>query len=185
MPEATGPNKSGSSNVNSSDGPGDPAALAAFEELYRLRGEEYLRYATTILGVDDARDACQDAWFRVWRAWDKGDPERRDAWALRIVRNSCIDRRRARRPVDTLDEADLPPIPSLDDIVPDQMDAANAIPLLVKLPKQFRETLWLREVMDLSYAEIAEVQGVPIGTVMSRLHAARRKAATILKKEGW
>jgi DNA-directed RNA polymerase specialized sigma24 family protein len=43
-----------------------------------------------------------------------------------------------------------------------------------------REVLWLREVMDLSYAEIAKVQHVPVGTVMSRLHAARRKAGRLL-----
>ena len=49
----------------------------------------------------------------------------------------------------------------------------------------FREILWLREVMEMSYAEIAEVQDVPIGTVMSRLHAARRKAAAVLRKDGW
>jgi RNA polymerase sigma-70 factor, ECF subfamily len=183
--EAQDSNNQAPANVNSSDGPDDPAALAAFEELYRRRGDDALRYATAILGVDDARDACQDAWLRVWRAWGSADPARLDAWAFRIVRNCCIDRRRSRRPTDELNEAQLPAVLSTDDVVPDQLDAASAMPLLAKLPKPFREILWLREVMELSYAEIAEVQEVPIGTVMSRLHAARRKAATILRKEGW
>nr|MBA2750649.1 RNA polymerase subunit sigma [Actinomycetota bacterium] len=56
--------------------------------------------------------------------------------------------------------------------------------LLQGLSAPLREVLWLREVMDLTYAEIAEVQGVPIGTVMSRLHAARKKAARLLGKRG-
>lgn len=185
MAEAPDPNNSGSSNVNSSDDPGDAAAQAAFEDLYRRRAEDSLRYAAAILGVDDARDATQDAWLRVWRAWGKADPEHLDAWAFRIVRNACIDRRRSRRQTDVLDDTKLPPVLSADDIVPGQVDAANAIPLLAKLPKDLREILWLREVMDMSYAEIAEVQEVPMGTVMSRLHSARRKAAAVLRSEGW
>jgi RNA polymerase sigma-70 factor, ECF subfamily len=184
MSEAGDPNKKASSNVSSGDDAGD-AEQAAFEDLYRRRGEDALRYATAILGVDDARDATQDAWLRVWRAWGSADPDHLDAWAFRIVRNACIDRRRSRRPTDELDEASLPTVLSADDVVPDQVDAANAIPLLAKLPRPFREILWLREVMEMSYAEIAEVQDVPIGTVMSRLHAARRKAAAVLRKDGW
>jgi RNA polymerase sigma-70 factor (ECF subfamily) len=185
MSDAGDPNKTASSNVSSGDGLDDAATLAAFEDLYTRRGADALRYATAILGADDARDATQDAWLRVWRAWGSAEPDRLDAWAFRIVRNACIDRRRARRPTDELDEAALPTILSADDIVPGQVDAANAIPLLAKLPQAFREILWLREVMEMSYAEIAEVQDVPIGTVMSRLHAARRKAASVLRKEGW
>jgi len=185
MAKPRDPNKTASQNVNSSDGPGDDAALAAFEDLYRRRGEDALRYATAILGVDDARDATQDAWLRVWKAWGAADPDHLDAWAFRIVRNACIDRRRSRRLTEELDEADMPPVLSAEDIVPDQIDAASAIPLLTKLPQSFREILWLREVMELSYAEISEVQDVPIGTVMSRLHSARRKAAQILRKDAW
>jgi RNA polymerase sigma-70 factor (ECF subfamily) len=185
MSEAGDPNKKASANVSSGDGPGDADTLVAFEDLYRRRGEDALRYATAILGVDDARDATQDAWLRVWRAGGSADPDHLDAWAFRIVRNACIDRRRARRPTDQLDESALPTVLSADDVVPSQIDAANAIPLLAKLPVPFREILWLREVMEMSYAEIAEVQEVPIGTVMSRLHAARRKAAAVLRKDGW
>ncbi|HEX2063686.1 MAG TPA: sigma factor-like helix-turn-helix DNA-binding protein, partial [Acidimicrobiales bacterium] len=61
---------------------------------------------------------------------------------------------------------------------------AAAWVLLQKLPAPLREVLWLREVMDLSYAEIAEVQRVPVGTVMSRLHSARRKASRLLRRMG-
>ena len=66
MSEAGDPNKKASANVSSGDDAGD-AEQAAFEDLYHRRGEDALRYATAILGVDDARDATQDAWLRVWR----------------------------------------------------------------------------------------------------------------------
>ena len=52
-------------------------------------------------------------------------------------------------------------------------DGATIRKLIADLPQQFRETIVLREVNDLSYQEIAEVSGVPVGTVMSRLARAR------------
>ena len=62
--------------------------------------------------------------------------------------------------------------------------AAAVTPVLEALSPKLREVLWLREAMDMTYAEIAEVQAVPIGTVMSRLHAARKKAARVLRNSG-
>ncbi len=54
-----------------------------------------------------------------------------------------------------------------------QQDSATIRRLVAELPEPFRETIVLREVNDLSYQEIAEVAGVPVGTVMSRLARAR------------
>lgn len=164
---------------------GDGATQPSFDDLYRRRAADALRYAASILGSEDAGDACQEAWLKVWRSWGAADPEHLDAWVIRIVRNCCIDQQRARRPVDHLDERDLPPVMAADDAVAFHVDATTAMPLLRQLGQPFREALWLREVADLSCSEIAEIQGVPIGTVMSRLHAARRKAAYILRKERW
>ncbi|MFN2543382.1 MAG: RNA polymerase sigma factor [Actinomycetota bacterium] len=140
------------------------------------------RYATAIVGMGEAEEACQEAWLRIWRAWGSADPARLEAWAFRIVRNCCLDQRRATKPVVSLEETSLPPVPAPDDAVASQVDAAGRLTLLIKLPLPQREALWLREVAMLSYAEIARVQDVPIGTVMSRLHKARRKAARILER---
>jgi RNA polymerase sigma-70 factor (ECF subfamily) len=63
-----------------------------------------------------------------------------------------------------------------------QVDAAETLTVLQRLPLPQREALWLREVAMLSYAEIARVQDVPLGTVMSRLHKARRKAAKLIER---
>lgn len=64
------------------------------------------------------------------------------------------------------------------------VDAGVVGEMLDSLTPPLREVLWLREVMDLSYAEIAQVQDVPVGTVMSRLHSARSKATRYLQNQG-
>lgn len=158
--------------------------MDGFEDFYRRRAGEVRRYAAAIVGHHDADDACQDAWLRIWRAWGDADPARRDAWVFRVVRNCCLDRRRRARPVDALDEARPPPLPDIGDAVHARLDADAALALLARLPLPLREALWLRELAELSYAEIAEVQQVPIGTVMSRLHSARKKVAGQLRAEG-
>ena len=161
---------------------GAPVGTPAFEDFYRGTAAGMRRYATAIVGPGEAEEACQEAWLRIWRAWGSADPARIEAWAFRIVRNCCLDQRRSTKPVVSLAEASLPPVPAPDDLVASHVDASQSLSLLTKLPLPQREALWLREVAMLSYAEIAGVQEVPIGTVMSRLHKARRKAAKILER---
>lgn len=81
-------------------------------------------------------------------------------------------------------EEDLAAVPPFEDDVISAIDAGAVGEMLSELSTPLREVLWLREVMDLSYAEIADVQDVPVGTVMSRLHSARGKAARILQAKG-
>jgi len=155
-----------------------------FEAFYRDRAGDARKYAATILAQQATReldDALQEAWARAWRAWDQADPARREAWFFRIVRNCCLDVHRRDRPTDPLDEARLPGVDLTDPII-SRLDARRSIEVLAHLKPPLREALWLREAMDLSYAEIAEVQGVPIGTVMSRLHAARKRMARLLRR---
>ena len=76
----------------------------------------------------------------------------------------------------------LPVAHEIEDAIVARVDSDRIFSLLGRLPAPLREALWLREVLDQSYAEIAALQAVPIGTVMSRLHAARRRAARILRR---
>jgi RNA polymerase sigma-70 factor (ECF subfamily) len=158
-----------------------------FEAFYEQKQPNTLRYATAIVGVLDAEDVCQDAWLRVWRAWGTAEPERLDAWVFRIVRNTCLDRFRSRRRQDNaagVAVGGLVDPLSVEELVAQRACESSAERALSRLSPQLRETLWLREVIGLSYAEIAQVQEIPVGTVMSRLHSARRKAARLLRAEG-
>jgi len=156
----------------------DAADRAAFEAAHAELGAAATRYAAVILGAERRSalaDVMQDAWTRAWAAWPPAQMERRDAWLFRIVRNRCLDEhRRARRRTRSLDECD--DLAAGDDPAASAL-ADEALRLLAGLPRPLREALWLRAVDDRSYADIAALQDVPIGTVMSRIHAARRRLA--------
>lgn len=146
-----------------------------FEDFYRRRARALHRYATAVAGPELAEDACQEAWLRMWRAWGSADDERLDAWARQMVRSCCHDRRRAGvelpAPPRLVRSVDLQP----DELVLRQAEAAAIGESVRRLPPHLREALWLREIVGMSYAEIAEALSIPIGTVMSRLHVARRR----------
>jgi len=135
----------------------------------------------------DAEDIVQDAMLRAFRAFDQLRGEDVRPWLMRIVRNCWRDRRdRPHRRHDV----PLPggrEGPELVDEGPDAeaqamraSEGRRVRAMIAALPEAFREVLILREMEDLSYREIAEVSGIPIGTVMSRLARARA-----LLKDQW
>ena len=145
-------------------------------ELAQLGGGAHA-LAIQILGnADDAQDAVHDAF-----ATALGNPGAYDAgkgplkpWFLRVVRNRCIDMLRRRRapsdrPVDELQSPEKTP----EEAVAAGQDSSRVVRALAALPAERREIIVLRDYLDLSYAEIAEVLDIAPGTVMSRLHRAR------------
>jgi RNA polymerase sigma-70 factor, ECF subfamily len=132
-----------------------------------------------LLGNDeDAADAVHDAYLRATRGAQTYAGGNARAWWLAIVRNCCLAKLSARGREKPLDDAHAAALPhTADTEVEDRVDAAQAKARLSRhlraLPAEFREALVLREFEDLSYREIADVLGVPIGTVMSRLSRAR------------
>jgi RNA polymerase sigma-70 factor (ECF subfamily) len=152
-----------------------------FEEFYRTRASGLRRYAATVTDQASADDACQEAWLRIWRSWGSADAERLDAWARQIVRNCCLS---GHRPAGAT--ASLVEIPAAaaepEEIVVSRDEADAVTQCIQRLPGHLRDTLWLREVMGQSYADIAQTLGIPVGTVMSRLHTARRKLARKLAR---
>ena len=126
---------------------------------------------------DDAEDIVQEALTRALQYFDGFHGGDARAWLLRIVRNTSyrwLQKNRARQPVE-FNEA-IHAIP--EGVNPETLMLQNADGQLVEqamnaLPDQFREVLVLRELQGLTYKEISDVVGVPIGTVMSRLSRAR------------
>ncbi len=134
----------------------------------------------------DAEDVVQEAYLRAYRyfeAWHGGDFR---VWLLTIVRNSFLtwvrENRSPRlvfigdRTDDTAAQEETlwgKPPESPEALLLQQLDDAALSRIVDSLPHDHREILVLRELEDLSYREIAEITGVPIGTVMSRLARAR------------
>lgn len=139
--------------------------------------------------ADDAEDAVQEACMRALRHFAGFRGEHGRAWLLAIVRNVCwtaLEKRRGRLAQSEFDETLHSPEPEAPAPEADlaRTLAAGAVRRAVdQLPFVFREVIVLRELEDLSYREIAEVSGVPVGTVMSRLARGRAQLARILDAE--
>jgi RNA polymerase sigma-70 factor, ECF subfamily len=135
----------------------------------------------------DAQDAVQEACLRAFRYFPgmRGGPAR--PWLMKIVRNTCYTWLRANRPLQEAAEFDenlFPPdfrAPDPEEAVLQSDNGAVVRKALEELPVNFREVLILREIKGMSYKEIAEIIGVPIGTVMSSLSRARSLLRQILE----
>jgi RNA polymerase sigma-70 factor, ECF subfamily len=167
-------------------------AFADQERMRRFRDAAlpYLDDAFTLArylmrNPSDAEDAVQECYLRALRHFDSYRGPAMKPWLLTILRNVCnaefARRRREEVPTDyTQDDTvteEMPmwqePQSSPESLVLRQQDGATIRRLVAELPQPFREVIVLREINDLSYQEIAEVAGVPVGTVMSRLARAR------------
>jgi RNA polymerase sigma-70 factor (ECF subfamily) len=141
-----------------------------------------------------SEDVVQDAVIRAFRAFSQlrgGSPR---AWLFAIVRNCCRSAQAGHAGAmalvvteGSLSDADATrvehepdPAPSPEDAAIGRSEAARVQRAIAAIPEPFREAIVLRELGDLSYAEIAEVTGVPVGTVMSRLARGRTMLAAEL-----
>ena len=159
-------------------------ALALADQVYRVaRGVSRSK--------EEAEDLMQDAYARAFRSWRSFTPGTNlRAWLLRIVTNLNIDRgRRAQR------TPDQQPLEETDYFLYNRIEAAtgeteeerilerlsqdNVAEALAAVPHDFRDVVVLVDIGDFSYADAAQILGIPVGTVMSRLHRGRR----ILKQE--
>ena len=171
---------------------------ARFERLALVHMDAAYNLAHWLLRAHaDAEDAVQDAYIRAFRAFDQHQGQDVKPWLLTIVRNVCYRRLQERRRsanVISLDEALSTRPGSLGDGAmisaqrsPEQAavnssEKAMLTAAMAELPPVFREVIVLREIEELSYREIADVIGAPVGTVMSRLSRARAELRTLLTK---
>ena len=133
----------------------------------------------------DAEDVVQEASLRAiryFRTFSGGDGR---AWFLRIVRNTCYGWRR-QAVTDQFDEeqhSGARPQSDPEALLLQSDDAASIAQAMSSLPDRFQQLLVLREIEGLSYRELAEAIGIPVGTVMSRLSRAREALRVALDSE--
>ena len=171
-----------------------PHAPPADPDLFTAEALEYLDalYGTAVRLArtpDAAQELVQDTYLRAFRARNRFAPGTSlKAWLYTILHNTWRNRRRDR--ARSRVEADSELVDLAADQAGDMVSAAPDSPeaLLVKaalsqelrealdgLPEAFREAVWLRDVEELTYQEIATALDVPVGTVMSRLSRGRRR----------
>ena len=171
-------------------------ARAGDSEAFGVLIDRYMRrayvHALGIVGSrEDALDLSQDAFVRAYRARHTLDPDRPFyAWLYEILRRLCFNFLR-----DTKTRARLRDAHAADWVVgvalrPDldpareaeRTDERRRVSMAIqRLPRRQREVLLLKEFQELTYREIAELLDIPIGTVMSRLYAARKRLAESLE----
>ncbi len=142
---------------------------------------------------EDARDVAQEVFLKVYGALDGFDPHYRfSTWLFRIAGNAAIDHLRRRRgrtvPLETppdengetrgIDPRDVRPDP-LEDLTRRRLrQAIDAA--IERLPDDYRELISLRHYGELPYEEIAELKGMPLGTVKNKLFRARQALRDLL-----
>jgi RNA polymerase sigma-70 factor, ECF subfamily len=134
----------------------------------------------------DAEDVVQEAFLRAFRFFPgfRGGDAR--AWLMKIVRNTCYTWLHVNRPLQDAAEFDenlFPPdsrAPNPEEVVLQSDSTIQVRKALEKLPLNFREVLILRELEGMSYSEIADITGMPAGTVMSSLSRARGRLRQVL-----
>ena len=170
---------------------GVPAACDALAR--RHRQAAYLLALQMLGNRDDAMDVTQEAMLRFFGTLRQFDATRRvQPWLFTIVRNQVRDlwRQRRRRPGDAAGESDdlvgqlAAPQPSPEADLRRRELRERVWRALAALPAAKREIIVLRDFHDLSYSDIAQVLDIPIGTVMSRLHGARRQLRARLEEGG-
>jgi RNA polymerase sigma-70 factor (ECF subfamily) len=156
--------------------------LARFEQSIMPHMDAAYNLARWLSSNDlDAQDVVQEAYLRAFKFFGGFRGGNSRSWLLRIVRNAFYDwlkRNRREETVipfdetlhDTAEETGAP-----DTLLLEKANHELLHQAIAELPVEFREILVLRELEGFSYKEIAEVAGVPVGTVMSRLARAREQ----------
>lgn len=159
------------------------------EALLRRHYDRWFAVSRRLMdSVADAHDATQEAVISIVRGLGRFDGRSSfTTWAYRVVTNACFDelRKQKRRPIAVIqrDDTELPPreivdtSPAFDEglVERDALDSA-----LARISVEFREPVILRDLCGFDYQEIADLLGIPPGTVRSRISRGRAALAALL-----
>lgn len=188
-------------------GPQDEAALVAdaiagSELAFRTLVERYQRpvFSLVLRMVRDhgiAEDVTQEVFVKAWRALGRYDPRRRFAsWLFKIASNAAIDQlRRKKLPTTPIESGDPDRSSILDRIEDERSESPDTLvkrreistaleAAIAALRPEYRLVILLRFREELPYRDIAEVTGMPLGTVKTNLRRARREIEDRLRKDG-
>jgi RNA polymerase sigma-70 factor (ECF subfamily) len=188
--------------VNPTDASLVAQALAGSEDACRVLVERHSRPVLTLIArmVRDqgvAEELAQDAFVKAFAALRSFDPAYKFSnWMLRIAHNVAIDHLRKARPVVVSMDADDSGRNLADVVVDGHEPSAFERALrqdfredlesaLARLRPEFRRLVVMRYIEDLSYDDIADIVGLPLGTVKSHLHRARAALGRLLIEAGW
>jgi RNA polymerase sigma-70 factor (ECF subfamily) len=171
----------------------------AFRELVeRFEGPVFSLVVRVVRRSELAEEIAQETFVKAWRALGRFDPTRKfSSWLFKIAHNSALDALRRRGEDELSLDApgpsgdgvpQLPADPRAEDPLSRAVarDAGRALERAVgELKPAYREVLLLRFSQGLSYEEIAEVTGEPLGTVKVHLFRARQELARRLRGAGW
>ena len=169
---------------------GDPDAFGELVHLYEKRVLALTRRMCK--NPEDAAEAAQEAFFAAWRGLKNFREESSfSTWLYRLASNACVDllRRENRHQGVSLDDEELnldvpAPIPSPQEEAERRELRERIEAGLRALPPEYRAPLVLREVQQLRYDEIAQVLGLDLGTVKSRISRGRKKLRMFLREDG-
>lgn len=152
----------------------------------------YTRYATDVIRVSyfylgdrgKAEDVCHDAFVSLFVNRPELEPGSEKSWLLKVALNRCRDIWRSswmRRVISGSPVFETVPAP---DTLGQQMEKAEILAAINSLPPDFREIFILYYYQGYGIGDIAQITGVPEGTVSSRLSRGRQKLKSILDEEG-
>jgi len=158
---------------------GGPLDQPDFEQIFLPHLDGAYNLARWLLRNDqDAEDAVQEAYMRAYKAFARFRGGDGKAWFMTILRNVCytmIQKLRSHETPEPFDEEIHQPVGKAEcqEAFRRKANAESLRDALEKLPAEFREVIVLHDLEGLAYKEIADVVGIPIGTVMSRLARGR------------
>lgn len=153
--------------------------VSAFSELVSRFQDRIYRFLVRLTrSQDDARDLTQETFLRAFQSLPRWAPDARfTTWLFRIARNLAFDLLRRHKRVEFValeeDATIVDPTHGPDDVLQTAQRLRLLEAALLRLPAEHREILLLREIEDMTYDDIADVLGLNLGTVKSRIARAR------------
>ena len=153
----------------------ESAALPCLNELFRT--------AVRLTGSrTEAQDIVQNVYLQAWRSFHRfqvGTNCR--AWLFKMLLNEIRHHRRKLNNTWLESDSEILNDAAFEEPIPEALTDEDVLAALDALPEEYREVVLLADVEDFAYKEIAEMLGIPVGTVMSRLSRARRQLRIKLK----